>query len=339
MSAMHPRKQWVPFDNFYGVEYIAKGGFSRIYKGTWENKIDYSTRWQRWKKQQQVVLKVLNNSQNVDTEFLNELKLTYQFKSKFVIKCHGVTQDPKTKNYALILKYAQDGNLHHYLSKNFEELTWIRKILLFKDIVSGIKELHKKEINIKPQMYGVIPYMAPELFKEEPYTFASDIYSLGMITWELTTGHKPFHDQEHGPILILDILDGKRPEITKDTPEYWKNLMEKCWHSDPSQRPTIDEIIKLFDRCNYAEVHIKEYYSEIYDIWPEYKEAEKKRLEMINTKTPFTNNPGYEHQNSKYYSVSLDSMLESINLLIQQITARKWRFAQSNSHPMFRKAE
>ncbi|RHZ43821.1 hypothetical protein Glove_853g9 [Diversispora epigaea] len=359
--------EWVPFHHLHDVEYIAKGGFSQIYKATWGKKNpDHITGLE----EQQVVLKVLNNSQNVDKEFLNELKLTYQFKSEFVIKCYGVTQDPRTKNYALILKYAPDGNLHHYLSNNFEKLTWIRKPILFKDIIFGIKELHKKGIihrdlhsgniliftesrNIfdnsrsnnfetavisdlgfsqlvtvnsensknskKPQMYGVIPYMAPELFKGEPYTFASDIYSLGMIMWELTTGHKPFYDREHGPILILDILDGKRPVITKDTPECWAKLMKKCWHSDPSQRPKIDEIIKLFSRITnyynhhyYSEYYVKKYYADIYDIWPEYKEAEKARLVRIKSKKPFVNN----NPNSRYYSVSLDSMLESINSLI-----------------------
>ncbi|RHZ61663.1 hypothetical protein Glove_346g161 [Diversispora epigaea] len=39
-------------------------------------------------------------------------------------------------------------------------------------------------------------------------------YSIGMIMWQMTSGHRPFHDQEHGIKLILDILDGKRPEIT-----------------------------------------------------------------------------------------------------------------------------
>ncbi|RHZ57511.1 hypothetical protein Glove_386g17 [Diversispora epigaea] len=90
----------------------------------------------------------------------------------------------------------------------------------------------------------------------------------------MTSGHRPFHDQEHGPKLILDILDGKRPEITDDTPECWANLMKKCWHPDPSQRPTIQEIIKILGIINY---YINQ------DIWLEFKKAEDKRLEMIES--------------------------------------------------------
>ncbi|RHZ58769.1 hypothetical protein Glove_368g6 [Diversispora epigaea] len=314
--------EWVPFNNFLDIEYIAEGGFSKIYKATWEKNSNGQKK--------NCVLKVLNNSKNVDTKFLNELKLTYQLKSKFLIKCYGATQDPKTKKYAFILDYAPNGDLHHFLRKNFKKVMWKKKIDLFRDIIIGIKLLHDKKIvhcdlhsgNIliitndfkavisdlgfsqrvtsnsenskKAQMYGVISYMAPELFKGQPYSFASDIYSLGMIMWQLTSGHRPFHDRGHGPILILDILDGKRPKTTKDTPECWENLMKKCWHPNPSQRPTIDEIYQLFldfeYYCDYSKDDTKKKYPDKCDIWLEFKKAEKARLEMIKSKKP---NPLY----------------------------------------------
>ncbi|RHZ61710.1 hypothetical protein Glove_346g204 [Diversispora epigaea] len=262
---------WVPYENFTNVEHIGKGGFSEIYKATWEKQI-YKTNQKIFKTEMtEVVLKVLNDSQNVDTEFFKELKYTYQFGSGYkiyTIQCHGVTQIPKTKNYAFILEYAKNRNLHHFIHKNFETFTWNNKIKYLNDIIGGIKKIHDQKIihrdlhsgNIlvtrsayykliisdlgfsqpasigsgKSQIYGIIPYMAPELFKNQPYSYASDIYSLGMIMWQLTSGHRPFHDQEHGPKLILNILDGKRPEITEDTPERWVNLMKRCWHPDPS---------------------------------------------------------------------------------------------------------
>ena len=62
-----------------------------------------------------------------------------------------------------------------------------------------------------------------------------------MIMWELTTGCKPFADVEHNTELIYTIIDGKRPEITNDTPECFANLMKKCWDSDPLKRPLISE--------------------------------------------------------------------------------------------------
>ena len=49
-----------------------------------------------------------------------------------------------------------------------------------------------------------------------------------MIMWELTTGCKPFANIDHDHKLIYEIIDGKRPEITMDTPECYANLMKRC---------------------------------------------------------------------------------------------------------------
>ena len=63
-----------------------------------------------------------------------------------------------------------------------------------------------------------------------------------MIMWEHTTGKKPFHDREHNHYLISDILKGERPQITNDTPEFYAELMKKCWDHNPENRPTAVEI-------------------------------------------------------------------------------------------------
>jgi serine/threonine protein kinase len=91
------------------------------------------------------------------------------------------------------------------------------------------------------EIYGVIPYIAPEIFKGSAFSKESDIYSLGMIMWELTTGCKPFANIEHDISLIHKIVDGVRPEITEDTPQFYADLMKRCWDSDPKKRPSISE--------------------------------------------------------------------------------------------------
>ncbi|POG71750.1 hypothetical protein GLOIN_2v1602321, partial [Rhizophagus irregularis DAOM 181602=DAOM 197198] len=62
---------------------------------------------------------------------------------------------------------------------------------------------------------------------------------MGMIMWELTTGCRPFTNVKHDHELIYNIIDGKRPEITNDTPECYCDLMNRCWDSNPSKRPSI----------------------------------------------------------------------------------------------------
>src|ERR1051325_6698310 len=99
-----------------------------------------------------------------------------------------------------------------------------------------------KEKDDANEIFGVIPYLAPEVLSGRLCTKASDIYSFGMIMWEHTTGKKPFHDRSHDHYLMLDILEGERPEITEDTPEFFANLMKKCWDPKPENRPILWEI-------------------------------------------------------------------------------------------------
>jgi serine/threonine protein kinase len=83
-----------------------------------------------------------------------------------------------------------------------------------------------------------IPYVAPEVFQKQKYTKASDIYSFGMIMWELITGRRPFWNESHDSDLIIAVCDGLRPPIVNDAPEGYVELMQECWHSNPEKRPT-----------------------------------------------------------------------------------------------------
>ncbi|CAI2171736.1 9882_t:CDS:2 [Funneliformis geosporum] len=98
--------------------------------------------------------------------------------------------------------------------------------------------------------YGIIPYVAPEIFQLQTCTKASDIYSFGIIMWELMTGRKPFWDRKWDIHLIIEIHDGIRPPIITDAPEGYIELMQKCWDSNPNERPTAkfhDDLIESYD--------------------------------------------------------------------------------------------
>jgi hypothetical protein len=79
----HEPLEWIPYDRFYDIKYIAKGGFGIVYKANW---IDgYVDEWdderRNWKRKGQnkfVALKSLNNSKNVTLEFMNEVRFFYK---------------------------------------------------------------------------------------------------------------------------------------------------------------------------------------------------------------------------------------------------------------------
>ncbi|CAI2161780.1 19393_t:CDS:2 [Funneliformis geosporum] len=88
------------------------------------------------------------------------------------------------------------------------------------------------------QIYGVLPYIAPEILRGESYSTASDIYSFGIIMNTLATGKRPWCDRAHDLSLAKDICDGKKLAIPDDTPIFYAELMSKCCDNNPNNRPT-----------------------------------------------------------------------------------------------------
>ncbi|GBB95369.1 hypothetical protein RclHR1_02520004 [Rhizophagus clarus] len=213
--------------------------------------------WNRWNFQTgyEVVLKMLDNSFSLNSKFLDEWKYHYNCQKKSfskLIRIFGITQDPNNLNYIIVMSYAKKGSLRKCLP-HIIKFRWQDKLQLLKKIILGLKVIHESNLihgdfhdgNIlmsddyneafiidlglcKPisvlqdydknnEIYGVLPYMAPEILKNKPYTSASDIYSLSMIMWEFTS-----------------------------------DLMEKCWDPDPENRPAIAELeykISEWIRC------------------------------------------------------------------------------------------
>jgi serine/threonine protein kinase len=92
-----------------------------------------------------------------------------------------------------------------------------------------------------------MPYIAPEVLNEKPYTSSADIYSVGVIMAELSSGIPPFYNEKHDLSLALAICNGLRPEFGKGTPELYKKLAYKCMNANSNERPTAEELHDIFD--------------------------------------------------------------------------------------------
>src|SRR5439155_17540263 len=93
------------------------------------------------------------------------------------------------------------------------------------------------------KIYGVMPYVAPEVLRGKHYTQAADIYSFGMVMYFVATGKQPFADCVHDQDLALGICNGIRPEMTeKEAPKYYIDLVKKCWNPNPYNRPNAIEV-------------------------------------------------------------------------------------------------
>src|SRR6266498_2790021 len=199
---------------------------------------------------------------------------------------YGITQDPNTKDFIIIMKY-YEYDLKHYITKNFYNINWNTKLKILRNIIKGLDHIHHQKIihrdfhsgNIlyeneddmvisdlgisksamestdDNEIYGIISYMAPEIWQRRKYTTASDIYSFGMIMWELMTGKKPFWDRNGDSDLMIKIHDGLRPPIVTNAPKNYIKLMQECWNSDPDKRPTSFDIYEKL--INIAKVEME----------------------------------------------------------------------------------
>ncbi|RHZ85827.1 hypothetical protein Glove_60g159 [Diversispora epigaea] len=100
------------------------------------------------------------------------------------------------------------------------------------------------------ETYGSIPYIPPEVLRGNKFTIEGDVYSFGGIMYEMVTAQRPFADQAHDTYLMMDICNGVRPKvpdfILNWIPEWYLDLMYRCWSDDPSERPTTYELADLF---------------------------------------------------------------------------------------------
>jgi hypothetical protein len=98
---------------------------------------------------------------------------------------------------------------------------------------------------------GIIEYIEPQCFKNKKYkkNKESDIYSLGVLLWEISSGRPPFSDCLR---CLVDsyIKDGVREDPIKDTPSKYQELYEKCWDDKPELRPGIEEVHEILSQLN-----------------------------------------------------------------------------------------
>ncbi|POG67609.1 kinase-like domain-containing protein [Rhizophagus irregularis DAOM 181602=DAOM 197198] len=304
-----PMMEWIPYSQIKDKVEIARGGFGTVYRAIWEDG-PMRDRISSRKENEIVAIKGFEDSDHFLNE-IKSSRYCYKFKHH-LIRHYGFTKDPISETYMLVMKYASGGDLDFYLKNNFTDITWNKeKLYILWQISEGLENIHNSNfihrdihsnnilfdsnmsvaaryrwkigdlglsqpantILLNNEIYGVIPYIAPEIFQGFAFSKESDVYSMGMIMWELTTGCKPFANIGHDHALIYQIIDGIRPAITEDTPECYANLMKRCWDADPKKRPSIKEVREILGSWYFRNRNIGQF-----------NEAELKRTELIKSK-------------------------------------------------------
>ncbi|EXX50142.1 Ipl1p [Rhizophagus irregularis DAOM 197198w] len=238
-----------------------------------------------------VILKKLVNVELAKENWFEEAKSHLMISNRWnsIAKCYGLTQNPLTGNYMLIMKQ-YDMDLKRYLQQNNNQFNWKERIKIIIQITKALSRIHKENISHKnlhsgnilyshhynywyisdlgfcnpadkplKSIYGNLSYIAPEVISGKEYSLASDIYSLSMLMWEISSGQPPFINYENGDYyLAINIVNGMRPKFVSGTPENCKKLMEKCWNADPSKRFKINKFKKRITEINKSFYNQKE---------------------------------------------------------------------------------
>ncbi|KAK8889255.1 hypothetical protein M9Y10_034001 [Tritrichomonas musculus] len=214
-------------------------------------------------------------------------------------------------NVTILMEYTKNGSLASILEKIHknekpEFFTNTKKQMILAGIVCGMKYLHSCNIihrdikpgnilldeNYKPRITdfglskyfdhnqskkqtmhgGTLEYMAPEVIEEDPYGIKADVYSFGILLYQVITELVPYPELENGKIkpfrfsqLVVNYNYRPKFDKAKNIKESLKNLMVRCWSANPDERPSFTEIFNKLtkydskDNCFLDDVNIDEF--------------------------------------------------------------------------------
>jgi hypothetical protein len=256
----------IPYSKLTLGKCLGEGSFGTVYQGTWQHS-DVAIKQ----------LRMTNMSAETLVEFKSEASIMANLRHPRIIGFYGISVDTPGR-YSIVMDYMAEGSLYNLLH-NQQPLTWESRHRIALDITSGLTHLHDKDIlhrdlkslnvlldsllrarltdfglsriktetasttaTASSQSVGTLPWIAPELFKRRAkYTKSADMYSYGMVLWELASRKVPFSDAHNREILIKWLEDGEQEEIPEDCPSGFAKLIKWCWNQEPTKRPTINQ--------------------------------------------------------------------------------------------------
>ncbi|GAA0172077.1 non-receptor serine/threonine protein kinase [Lithospermum erythrorhizon] len=243
---------------------VASGSYGHLYKGIYCS--------------QEVAIKVLKPERvNAEMlrEFTHEIFIMRRIRHKNVVQFMGACTKPS--NLCIVTEFMSRGSVYNFLHKERGAFKLPTLLKVAIDVAKGMDYLHQNKIvhrdlktaNLLMDEHNVVKvadfgvsrvqdktgvmtaetgtyrWMAPEVIEHKPYDHKADIFSFGIVLWELLTGDIPYCFLTPLQAAVGVVQKGLRPTIPKSTHPKFVDLLEKCWQQDPTLRPNFPEILEI----------------------------------------------------------------------------------------------
>uniref|UniRef100_A0A8C4GL10 Mitogen-activated protein kinase kinase kinase 7 n=1 Tax=Dicentrarchus labrax TaxID=13489 RepID=A0A8C4GL10_DICLA len=253
----------INYEDIEVEEVVGRGAFGVVCKAKWKGK--------------DVAIKTIE-SESERKAFIVELRQLSRVNHPNIVKLYGSCHSP----VCLVMEYAEGGSLYNVLHgaeplpyyTASHAMSWCLQCSQGVAYLHGMKPKALIHRDLKPPNLllvaggtvlkicdfgtacdiqthmtnnkGSAAWMAPEVFEGSNYSEKCDVFSWGIILWEVITRRKPF-DEIGGPAfrIMWAVHNGTRPPLIKNLPKPLESLMTRCWSKDPSQRPSMEEIVKI----------------------------------------------------------------------------------------------
>ncbi|XP_020598392.1 serine/threonine-protein kinase HT1-like [Phalaenopsis equestris] len=275
VTAVETTKSWiVNLSELYFGARFASGAHSRLYHGMYKN--------------QPVAVKIIRLPDDDESglmvarlqkQFTREATFLSHLRHPNVIKLAGACN--KSPILFIITEYLSGGSLRTLLRKlDCSPLPLDNMISIALDVARGMEYIHSQGVIhrdlksgnilfdanfcVKIADFGVAceeahcavfsddagtyRWMAPEMIKHKPYGRKVDVYSFGLLLWEMLTGAIPYEEMTPVQAAFAVVNKNLRPVIPADCPVVLRGLIERCWSTLPERRPEFAQIVKVLEQ-------------------------------------------------------------------------------------------
>eukprot|EP01117_Protostelium_nocturnum_P009080 TRINITY_DN3251_c0_g1_i1.p1 TRINITY_DN3251_c0_g1~~TRINITY_DN3251_c0_g1_i1.p1 ORF type:complete len:1571 (+),score=426.26 TRINITY_DN3251_c0_g1_i1:57-4715(+) len=262
------KKSILDFDEFKNLKEVGSGSFGVVFKAEW--------------RELHIAVKQIKNenvSEQQVKEFLREVALLQGLRSHpNVVLFLGITFPPQ--RLSLVTEFCEGGGLYPYLRKH--KVDEQQKIQFILGIAKGLLHLHAEKVihrdlavrnillskhlevkvsdfglsreqasvestNVTATNVGPLKWMSPESILRREYSIKSDVFSFGVVMYEIFLVVDPWAKISSVQAAIEVANNGKRMEIPKNIHPTLASLMSLCWSQDPEQRPDFGTICTILD--------------------------------------------------------------------------------------------